>query len=222
MKGDETLICMRSISMIAPGCLGHGGNWLGDLPNRAATAIGSCNRKLWNSPDNSARRCGTTSDDPPPLTDTLALWLAARYAVAAWKVAETGGPDGWGMLREMCGDVVQLRRGDHRAQRLILEREREATATRDAEMKWKRKLIIRVEALAKYVAKHLEAQAAMQEVRERKIREFRFEGPAKFGRPIPVHYLLPSLRIDGLTVRFEKVSANAAGEIGPSSEKKRT
>src|SRR5207253_2748822 len=60
----------------------------------------------------------------PPLTDTLALWLAARYAVATRRVAETEGPEGWRLLRELCGDIVELRRGDHSAQRLRLERER--------------------------------------------------------------------------------------------------
>ena len=60
----------------------------------------------------------------PPLTDTLALWLAARYAVATRQVAQTEGPEGWRLLREVCADVVELRRGDHSAERLRIERER--------------------------------------------------------------------------------------------------
>jgi hypothetical protein len=59
-----------------------------------------------------------------PLTDTLALWLAARYAVATRRVAETGGQEGWRLLREMCGDIVELRKGDHSRERLQIERER--------------------------------------------------------------------------------------------------
>jgi hypothetical protein len=59
-----------------------------------------------------------------PLTDTLALWLAARYAVATRRVAETGGREGWRLLREMCGDIVELRKGDHTAERLQIERDR--------------------------------------------------------------------------------------------------
>ena len=59
----------------------------------------------------------------PPLTDTLALWLAARYAVATRQVRETEGAEGWRRLRELCGDIVELRRGDHSAERLRLERE---------------------------------------------------------------------------------------------------
>src|SRR6266542_1509247 len=63
-------------------------------------------------------------DDCAPLTDTVAHWLAARYAVATRRVAETGGREGWRLLREMCGDVVELRKGDHSAERLRIERER--------------------------------------------------------------------------------------------------
>jgi hypothetical protein len=58
------------------------------------------------------------------LTDTLALWLVARYAVATRRVAETGGREGWRLLREICGDIVELRKGDHSAERLQIERER--------------------------------------------------------------------------------------------------
>ena len=60
----------------------------------------------------------------PPLTDTLAHWLVARYAVATRRVAETEGAEGWRLLRELCGDIVELRRGDHSAERLRMERER--------------------------------------------------------------------------------------------------
>jgi hypothetical protein len=63
-------------------------------------------------------------DGRAPLTDTLALWLAARYAVAARRVAETGGREGWRLLRQMCGDIVELRKGDHTAERLQIDRER--------------------------------------------------------------------------------------------------
>jgi hypothetical protein len=59
-----------------------------------------------------------------PLTDTMAHWLAARYAVATRRVAETGGREGWRLLREMCGDVAELRKGDHSAERLRIDRQR--------------------------------------------------------------------------------------------------
>jgi hypothetical protein len=60
----------------------------------------------------------------PPLTDILALFLAGRYALATRRVAEAEGVEGWRLLRELCSDVIELRRGDHSAQRLRMERER--------------------------------------------------------------------------------------------------
>ena len=60
------------------------------------------------------------------LTDLLAQRLAARYVVVARKLNQ---PNGDGeldpkLLRELCGDIVALRKGDHSAERLKLERER--------------------------------------------------------------------------------------------------
>lgn len=98
------------------------------------------------------------------LTDTLAFWLASRYAMATRRVAETEGTEGWRLLRELCADVAELRRGDHSAQRLVLERERAAAQERDARMKWKRKIINGLETLTKYAAKHPKAQAALAEL----------------------------------------------------------
>lgn len=37
---------------------------------------------------------------------------------------ETDGRTGWRLLREMCGDIVELRKGDHSAERLQIEWER--------------------------------------------------------------------------------------------------
>jgi hypothetical protein len=64
------------------------------------------------------------AEGSPALTDTLALWLAARYAVATRQVAGAESAEGWRLLRELCADVVELRRGDHHAARLRIERER--------------------------------------------------------------------------------------------------
>jgi len=44
--------------------------------------------------------------------------------VATRAVAETPGEEGWGLLRQMCTDVVKLRRADLQAERLALERDR--------------------------------------------------------------------------------------------------
>lgn len=68
------------------------------------------------------------------LTDLLAQRLAARYVVAAKALSQPAlnqpnGSDTEGeidlkSLREFCGDIVALRKGDHSAERLKLERER--------------------------------------------------------------------------------------------------
>jgi hypothetical protein len=102
--------------------------------------------------------------DRAPLTDTLALWLASRYAIATRQIVESKGAESWRILREMCADVVELRRGDHSAQRLFLERERAAAQARDDHMKWKRKIIIGLETLTKYAAKLPKAKAALDEL----------------------------------------------------------
>src|SRR5450432_363594 len=65
-----------------------------------------------------------TGEDRAPLTDMLARFLVARYAVATRRIAETGGREGWRLLREMCSDVVELRKGDHSATRLQIAHER--------------------------------------------------------------------------------------------------
>ena len=122
--------------------------WLNALPEVQAIAAGEWNAKPLREQNLSEWRKGgyrdwlvqqealelaarlgedaaeLAAEDRPPLTDTLALWVAARYAVATRRVAEAGGVEGWRMLRELCGDLVELRRGDHSAQRLRMERER--------------------------------------------------------------------------------------------------
>jgi hypothetical protein len=59
------------------------------------------------------------------LTDTLAGWLTAHYVTAAKRIARNAGDKGIDLktLRGFIADVVALRRGDHSAQRLIIERE---------------------------------------------------------------------------------------------------
>ncbi len=64
------------------------------------------------------------ADDPVSLTDSLAHWIAARFALATRTVAEAQGEEGWRLLRDLCHDLVELRRGDHSAERLRLDRER--------------------------------------------------------------------------------------------------
>jgi hypothetical protein len=73
-----------------------------------------------------------------PLSEQLATWLAARYAVAVrgLAAAEGNSVSDCEALRKLCHDVVELRRGDHSAQRLRLERERLDTEKAENRRNW--------------------------------------------------------------------------------------
>jgi hypothetical protein len=60
------------------------------------------------------------------LTDKLAIWTAGRYAIATRQLAaeSSNGAVDWNLLRALCHDLVDLRRGDHSAESLRIERER--------------------------------------------------------------------------------------------------
>ncbi len=60
------------------------------------------------------------------LTDNLAIWTAGRYAIASRRLAaeSKNGAVDWNLLRALCHDLVDLRRGDHSAESLRIERER--------------------------------------------------------------------------------------------------
>lgn len=108
--------------------------------------------------------CG--GEDAQALSETLARWLAVRYAIATRRLVETEGPEHWRMLRELCGDVVELRRGDHNARRLELERARVAAIERDAEMRWKRRIVVGLETLAREIEHNPDAKAAFANLNE--------------------------------------------------------
>lgn len=61
-----------------------------------------------------------------PLTDRMSPLLATRYMAVIKLLGVAAGEDAndWKTLRELCSDVVALRKGDHSAERLKLERER--------------------------------------------------------------------------------------------------
>jgi hypothetical protein len=101
-----------------------------------------------------------------PITDAVAGWLAPQYAVAAREqLAALEGERRLKLLRAFAQDLALLRHGDQTAERLRIERERLAAVTLDAELKWKRKIIIGVETLMRYVDKHPEAKVAFDELR---------------------------------------------------------
>ena len=59
-----------------------------------------------------------------PISDTAAGWLASKYMLAAHeKLAGEDGARRWEILRAIVQDLSLLRRGDHSAARLQLERE---------------------------------------------------------------------------------------------------
>jgi len=60
------------------------------------------------------------------VADTLAEWLATRYVVAARALSDQAGDDGLDLptLAKLTSDVAVLRKGDHSAERLRIERER--------------------------------------------------------------------------------------------------
>ncbi|MGD1086707.1 MAG: hypothetical protein ABSA47_18370 [Verrucomicrobiota bacterium] len=56
------------------------------------------------------------------ITDHLAVFVAARYAVARQRLSAEERLQ-WKFLRAFCHDVVSLRRGDHSLQRMRLQRD---------------------------------------------------------------------------------------------------
>ena len=78
----------------------------------------------------------------PPLTDQMAVWLAARLMVVVRRLAVAALDDAakWKLLHEAAADIVAFRKGDHSGLRLKLDRElleldRERLAQKDQEMK---------------------------------------------------------------------------------------
>ena len=102
------------------------------------------------------------------ITDAVAGWLAPQYALAAREqLAELKGESRLKLLHAFVQDWALLRHGDQAAERLRIEREWLTVASRDADLKWKRKIIIGLETLMRYADKHPQAKAAMAELRRR-------------------------------------------------------
>jgi hypothetical protein len=60
----------------------------------------------------------------PPMTEVLSLWMTARYTVATREIDAAEGPERWRLLRQFGDGVARLRRTEHQAAQLQLERER--------------------------------------------------------------------------------------------------
>ena len=61
-----------------------------------------------------------------PLSDKASALLGMQYLrmIESMSAAASVKPEDWERLRELCRDLVALRRGDHTAERLKIERER--------------------------------------------------------------------------------------------------
>ena len=108
-----------------------------------------------------------------PLTEALAIWVAARYAVATKKMAAEGveGEAHWKLLRAFCSDIVALRQGDHSAENLKIERKRLELEEKEYEMEWKSKTQLALNALADDVRSKPHILAAFQPFREAVLKE---------------------------------------------------
>jgi hypothetical protein len=72
------------------------------------------------------------------LADKLAAWMLGRYAVATRKLIENENDQAaWKLLREVCHDLVALRRGDHFAGWLRIDQEKLALHLRREERELK-------------------------------------------------------------------------------------
>jgi hypothetical protein len=69
-----------------------------------------------------------SEQDPGVVLGTMTTFAAARYVMAIKNLEGQGGDGGkglrWGWLREFCGDLVALRKGEQLAARLEFEREK--------------------------------------------------------------------------------------------------
>jgi hypothetical protein len=96
-----------------------------------------------------------------PLTDKLALWVAARYVVATKALSEADGEESWRLLREFCSDLVALRKGDHSQERLKVERERLGQLERELALKHESKMNTFIEDLFGATDGHPKVEAAI-------------------------------------------------------------
>lgn len=89
------------------------------------------------------------------LIEDMAVWILARLMAALRAQKDDGsGPD-FRVLRQVCGDVVALRKGEHQAERLRMERERVAIEWERLTHDGKRVLLAEKDFLGRF-KRHLE------------------------------------------------------------------
>jgi len=62
--------------------------------------------------------------DRMPVNEVLSLWLSSRFVVATREIAALDGDQAWRKQRQMCDDLMKMRRAEHRADHLQIERDR--------------------------------------------------------------------------------------------------
>jgi len=68
--------------------------------------------------------------------DKLALWLCMRYAVMTRHLERMDPLESWKPIRQMCRDVVALRRGDFKLRKQRLKEEMQKELTEEDHMEW--------------------------------------------------------------------------------------
>jgi hypothetical protein len=68
--------------------------------------------------------------------DKLALWLCMRYAVMTRHLERVDPLESWKPIRQMCRDVVALRRGDFNLREQRLQEEKQKELTEEDHMDW--------------------------------------------------------------------------------------
>ena len=109
-----------------------------------------------------------------PLTESLALWVAARYAVAAKKLAAEGvdGEAHWKLLRAFCSDIVALRQGDHSAENLKIERKRLELEEKEYELKFNNKAELVLAAVGEEIRGHRDIRELFETFRDAYLKKF--------------------------------------------------
>ena len=87
--------------------------------------------------------------------------MASQYALGAReRLAPAEGDERMEMLHTFAQDWAALRKGDQNAELITLERRRVVLAEQDSLKKFKRKVVIGLEAMLTHVERHPDAKAA--------------------------------------------------------------
>ncbi|MDR3405263.1 MAG: hypothetical protein P4L99_22400 [Chthoniobacter sp.] len=66
----------------------------------------------------------TAQKDRRPMTEVFSLWMTSRMAVSTREIENLKGEARWRRQRQFCADLMKMRRAEHDAEKLQIERER--------------------------------------------------------------------------------------------------